>query len=48
MAVIRKDDLTQEAQNIGLWDAILETAGIGTESPYADEVEVEILKAKRS
>ena len=45
--IIRKEDLTEHAKEIGLWDALLEEAGIGLESDGADEAEIEIIKAKR-
>jgi len=46
--VLRKEDLTENAIELGLWTALLEEANIGTESEGADEAEIIILKAKRA
>lgn len=48
MATLRKSDFTNEAIEIGLWDALLESAGISPEADRADDVEIEILKAKNA
>lgn len=46
--VIRKSDLTNEAIELGIWEALLEEAGIGVHSDGADDAEVEILKARNA
>lgn len=45
--IIRKDDLTNESINIGLWSSLCEFAGISVEESFNEEIEIEITKARK-
>ena len=46
MPLLRREDFTQIAQEIGLWNSLLELAGLDTD-PDRDDLEIEVTKAHK-
>jgi len=45
--IIRKSDLTNEAQDLGIWNTLLELAGVMITEDDDDDQEIEITSVKQ-